>query len=82
MDKYGIIVFNDTTYPYRYVNHKVGGVVMFSTNELDEALIKDGQYVNSEAEALDNKIYGFVDKDILTTYTDEDFEKYINENID
>ena len=60
------ITLNGINYKTRIINLPFEGAVMIGTNELNDALFKDGEsnheYVSVEAEEIDEEIFFYVDE--------------------
>ncbi len=62
MDK---IVFQGKSYPVTYINMPFGKR-MISNEQLNDALMNyDGSYVSNEAKVIDEKIFYFVNDEVL-----------------
>ena len=80
----GKVIFNDVCYPTRVANHAGANYpVTFGTESLNNALMtEDGEYVSKAAQVLDERIYAYVEDDVLTSYSDKEFEEYVNKYYD
>jgi hypothetical protein len=82
--KYRTITFNDKTFEYKEVYHKAAGFdVLIGTKSLENELInEDGSYKSKYAQGIDEKFYGFLDDDLFSKLSYEEFEEYVNNNLD
>ena len=71
-------------YTVRETYHKVhGGNVLIGSYSLEEALLnQEGDYADEKARCIDEQIYAYVADDVLNLLSNEEFENYVNENID
>ena len=78
------IIYQDKEYPIRKATHKTGGNVVFGSESLNRELInpETGDSQNKIAEKVDSVFYGYVDDEIIKTYTQDEFEEYINKHFD
>ena len=80
----GKVIFGKVVYPTREAyHHAMGYPVTFGTESLNDALMtEDGSYVSKAAQVLDERIYAYVEDDVLTSYSDKEFEEYVNKYYD
>ncbi len=71
-------------YAARKAYHKVhGDNVLIGSYSLEDALLNpEGGFVDDEARCVDEKIFAYVEDEVLMNLTDEEFENYVNEIID
>lgn len=74
-------------FPVRYCNSPSpdrNDSIMVGTEEFENNYLisKYGDYADKEAELVDQGIYCYVPEEVLKTYSDEEFQKYVNENFD
>ena len=63
--------------------HATRNVELFGTTELSNDLFdEDGNPKQDNSLSVDESFYGYVPEDVMRDLSDEDFEKYINENFD
>lgn len=76
--------YQGKSYLIREGNHKAGGNVVFGSRSLNDALFdaETNDYKDRQAQGIDESIYAFVDDKVLETYSDGNFNKYINEYYD
>ena len=76
--------YKGVDYPVRETHHKgYGGDVLIGSHSLQDAIWKEDEgYVDEKARYIDEQIYAYADDEVLLNLTDEEFENYINENID
>lgn len=76
------ISFRGKGYPCRTVDIPEFGERLISTEALGEALFdKNGNYVDSAAKAIDETIFFFVPKKLITTASDEELVDYICDSL-
>lgn len=80
----GKVIFGNVVYHTREAyHHAMGYIVIFGTKSLNDALMtEDGEYVSKAAQVLDERIYAYVEDDVLTSYSDKEFEEYVNKYYD
>ncbi len=71
-----LLEFGGVSYPARFIDLENEENALISVEELNDALMKDGQYVSSEAKELDERIRYFVPANKFD-YSDEDLGEYI-----
>ena len=82
--KYYEIDVNGKTFKYQEVFHEEcgGNVLIGSTSLQNELVDENGAYRSKYAQKIDEKFYGFVDDTLFTMLSYDEFEKYVNKNID
>lgn len=80
----GKVIFGNGVYHTREAYHNATGcLVTFGTESLNNALMtEDGEYISKAAQVLDERIYAYVEDDVLTSYSDKEFEEYVNKYYD
>lgn len=83
MKSYEIHV-NGKTFKYQEVYHNgIGDNVVIGTRSLENELVnEDGTYKGEYMKRIDEQMYGYVEDKLFSELTYEEFEKYVNENLD
>ena len=76
------IEYRGVKYPVREAKNALGETVTFSSSSLSKAVFPNGEYYSKVAQHLDEKIYSYGPDEVIETYSDEEFQKYIDENYD
>ena len=76
------IEYRGGKYPIREAKNSFGETVTFSSNSLLRVIFPNGEYYSRIAKRLDERIYAYVPDEVIETYSDEEFQKYIDENYD
>ena len=77
-----IIAYHGEEFTIRSVFHQNGGHVNIGGFSLESKVIVDDDYPDSEAQAIDEQIYGYVDDAAIEQLSDVAFEKFVNKHID
>ena len=75
-----LIEFQKMQYRVREIKLPKVGKVMISTTSLNEALLKNGNYVSDNAVTIDEQIYYFVNEREIT-FSDKKLIKLINKEL-
>ena len=73
------IIFEESTYPVRYVAIKgYESELMISTEDLEAALInEDGGYTSAEARLIDEQVFFYVPERIAMDCSDEEVAEFV-----
>jgi hypothetical protein len=75
---------NGKSFKYQEVFHNAAGknVLIGSTSLSKELIDKDGSYKSKYAQSIDERFYGYIDDAFFSVLTFDEFEGYVNKNID